>query len=471
MSSKTNKAKLIKVNKSDKAINERQKIRDLKPTNISALKSMKKNSKQPNKIQKPSTNQKLLETNNFKSIHNKKRSETVKKTYPKENTRKKVNNITKTSALKKYRSKSVNEKVYKKDNKELATKKLHIIDTNQIVKHPPLTKSSSDTRYNPKQICNTIKTKSQPNFDSLYLQNKPILRTKSNITDARTQEGRKKIAKETMRIMFGPNSGKYDIYQHGILQPVDISEKISNCVKNTETIINVQYESWYPPILTEPTNCSIEIRSETPLNTARRLSTKYKTCIINFGSATKPSNSFLNGKNLQEDSLLRHSSLFKSQQKEKFMYLHHKVNKSNFKYSDYMIYSPSVPIFRDERTEKLLNEEDVFCTDIITSAAPNKDEMVKNGQNIKCLQDVLYIRCEKILRCAIDHGAKALILGDFALSCGGNDPKLMCLIFKDLLHKREYKEYFNVVVFNVNDSGSKNGKELKKKKKSKKKEV
>ena len=259
--------------------------------------------------------------------------------------------------------------------------------------------------------------------------------------------------------------------QHGILQPVDISEKISNCVKNTETIINVQYESWYPPILTEPTNCSIETRSETPLNTARRLSTKYKTCIINFGSATKPSNSFLNGKNLQEDSLLRHSSLFKSQQKEKFMYLHHKVNKSNFKYSDYMIYSPSVPIFRDERTEKLLNEEDVFCTDIITSAAPNKDEMVKNGQNIKCLQDVLYIRCEKILRCAIDHGAKALILGDFALSCGGNDPKLMILIFKDLLHKREYKEYLNVVVFNVNDSDSKNGKELKKKKKSKKKEV
>ena len=52
------------------------------------------------------------------------------------------------------------------------------------------------------------------------------------------------------------------------------------------------------------------------------------------------------------------------------MYQVHLANKYDNYYKDYMIYSPAVPVFRDDRTEQLLGPDEVFCTDVITSAAP-----------------------------------------------------------------------------------------------------
>lgn len=446
--------KRTKIDKKLKA--EQLKNIDTKPSNISTHKSIKKNPKQAKKY----TQRKSAEINDFKAIYNKKRSSSAKQ-YSKESMNKKANtNTIKTNALKNRRSKSVNRN-YIESNSELHIKIIDPMDTHTTPNLFPITRTSKNDHYDPDRLRRLTQAKHRSNSDPLKPKNIPVLRTKNLLPDIKTQEGRKKIARETMKIIYGKDAGKYIVYEHGVPKKVDISEKISNCVKNTETIIKVQYDTWNAPSVTEP-NCLIEVRPESSFGAASRLTSLYKTCVLNFASATKPGGGFINGKAAQEESLSRQSALFKSLQKEKFMYMHHKVNKSDFKYTDYMIYSPSVPVFRDDKTEKLLSENNIFCTDVITSAAPNKAEMVKHGQDTKCLHNILYTRCEKILRCAIDHGAKALVLGAFGCGVFGNDPKIVSQIFKDLLVQKGYKKYFKTVVFAILDSNSKNFQEFKK---------
>lgn len=433
----SNKAKKNQINtrsKPTKNNNELHKPKTTNPTKITNCKKMKKNSKQTSKPHRPITTKKITEAIN--------RSITAKKPSIKENINRPA--INKSNTLKKQRPKSVNNN--NNDKKVIIAKK----SSNPIIQS---SLAKSDARYDPAKLQPLAKAKSQPNIE-------PILRTKSiNNPDSKTQEGRKKIAKETLKIIYGPNSSRYFIPKTN--EVVDLTDKIKNCVEKTETIINVRYDTWTEPTIREPF-CVIEVTPESPFGAAKRLSQMYKTVVLNFASATKPGGVFLTGKSEQEENLSRQSALFKSIQKEKFMYMHHKINRArDFKYSDYMIYSPDVPVFRDDKCEKLLPEKDVFCTDVISATAPNKTQMVKNGQNTDGVYNALYIRCEKILRCAIDHGAKAIVLGPFGCGAFGNDPKDVSKIFKHLLVVKDYRKYFKSVVFAIVDKNSTNFKEFK----------
>lgn len=448
MSSKVNKTKLTKKIKPTKANNEIRKTKDTKATNISTThKTMKKNTRQSNKPHQPPSNQKYVETNNDKIIHEKKRSASAKKPNSKESTVKPTRTNSKSNSMKKPRSQSVNAKLSKTNIPTRIT---------PTTRRASLTKTSSYPLPDPTPLSPPLdlKTKSESNFDISIHSNRPILRTKLVIPETNTREGRKKIAKETMKILFGADSGKYVIKQH----TVNLSEKIVNCVKNSETIINVRYDTWDPPIEND-TNCQIEVTSEASFTAAKRLSFKYKTCVVNAGSGTTPGGGFIHGKaNEQETSLSRQSALFKCLKKEKFLYLHHKVNKTNFKYTDYMIYSPEVPVFRDGKTEKLLNESEVFLTDIVTVAPPNKNLMIQNKQKLDELGDVIYNRCEKLLRCLIDHGVKAAVFGAFGCGACGNDPKEVSAILRDLIIRKGYGRFLDVVVFAVGDGDDAGGK-------------
>lgn len=286
----------------------------------------------------------------------------------------------------------------------------------------------------------------------------PKLRTTSSKTakaiDLKTQEGRKAVADETVKIL---KTGKYTYTNSsGKSETVDIGTKIFNCQYSSETYRPENYEH-YKPSISKGSMCTIEVKPESTFGAARRLcAMKLKTCVLNFASATKPGGGFKNGKKAQEESLSRQSALYVSLEGQKEMYQAHLANKYDNVYKDYMIYSRAVPVFRDDKTEQLLPGDQVFCTDVITSAAPWKAKIVEAGGDLSNLDKIIYKRCKKILRCAIDNKVQALVLGAYGCGVFGNKPKDISQIFKKLLIDKEYGKYFKIVEFAITGKTSEN---------------
>jgi uncharacterized protein (TIGR02452 family) len=87
----------------------------------------------------------------------------------------------------------------------------------------------------------------------------------------------------------------------------------------------------------------------TTLSAAKQLHDAYgseRTALLNFASAKNPGGGFLSGAQAQEESLARASGLYASLQ---CMPEYYDLNRrcKSVVYTDHMIYSPQVPVFRD----------------------------------------------------------------------------------------------------------------------------
>ena len=72
---------------------------------------------------------------------------------------------------------------------------------------------------------------------------------------------------------------------------------------------------------------------------------------LNFASATHAGGGCLSGARAQEESITRSSGLF-SALEGRNMYAYH-CSRRNAMYTDYVIYSPDVPVFRTDSGELL----------------------------------------------------------------------------------------------------------------------
>src|SRR5262249_49841821 len=98
------------------------------------------------------------------------------------------------------------------------------------------------------------------------------------------------------------------------------------------------------------TNCST-------LSAARQLHAVYgagRVALLNFASARNPGGGFLSGSQAQEESLARASGLYASLSRMTDYYAANRRSKSAL-YTDHMIYSPRVPVFRDD-ADRLLGD-------------------------------------------------------------------------------------------------------------------
>ena len=124
---------------------------------------------------------------------------------------------------------------------------------------------------------------------------------------------------------------------------VEIRQQVQNSVLGTVS---------YPPEkpLPEKTfgnqNTIIEIHNCTTLTAVQMLIFRGTNPVaLNFASATEPGGGFLRGARAQEEYLARSSSLFACLQNNP-MYAYHQSQMDPF-YSDYVISSPNVVVFRD----------------------------------------------------------------------------------------------------------------------------
>jgi uncharacterized protein (TIGR02452 family) len=190
-----------------------------------------------------------------------------------------------------------------------------------------------------------------------------------------------------------------------------------------------------------------EVVNESTLAVARRLvEAGHRVCALNFASAKNPGGGWLSGARAQEESLARSSGLVHCIA-DNPMYEFHRQQR-DLLYSSYAIYSPDVPVFRDDDGELL--EKPYLCA-FITCAAVNAGAM--RGRRSGLHPDIhraMEERVEKVLAVAAAHEHDALVLGAWGCGVFGNDCGEIAGLFRQALAGR-WCETFARVVFAVLD--------------------
>ena len=261
----------------------------------------------------------------------------------------------------------------------------------------------------------------------------------------------KHIAQDTLNIL---ERGSY-IAPSG--NEIIVQDRLENAIKRTEMLgfeelemLMIHRNRPAPRFET-----CISVTGETTLKAAERLAraSNDAVCVLNFASAKNPGGGFLGGAQAQEESLARSSGLYPCLLSQPQFYEFHR-KRNNLLYSDRMIYSPGVPVFRTDDGTLL---ETPYTVAFITSAAPNAGAIAtQQPQHLETIPDTLTQRAEYVLAAAERFGHERLILGAWGCGVFRNDPVMVAETFSSLL-SGTFLGAFREVVFAVFDS-SKNRK-------------
>ncbi|MFF7933845.1 TIGR02452 family protein [Streptomyces sp. NPDC007940] len=190
-----------------------------------------------------------------------------------------------------------------------------------------------------------------------------------------------------------------------------------------------------------------EVTGESSLEAARRLGGR--VAVLNFASARNPGGGYLNGAQAQEEALCRASALYTCQLRAREFYDHHRARRDPF-YTDRVIHSPAVPVFRDDRGDLL---DSAHLVGFLTSAAPNAGVVRRTApERVAELPGALVTRAERVLSVAVAQGYRRLVLGAWGCGVFQNDPAQVAGAFRTLLGPGgRFAGAFDHVVFGVLD--------------------
>jgi uncharacterized protein (TIGR02452 family) len=136
----------------------------------------------------------------------------------------------------------------------------------------------------------------------------------------------------------------------------------------------------FDPAKATSTSAEVRVYAATTLAAATRLAEEYdKVGVLNFASARHPGGGFLGGSQAQEESLARSSGLYPCLTQFAEMYAYNGRPTSTGLYSDYLIYSPGVPVLRHDDGEWLAQS---LQLDIITAPAVNAGALARNSPEL-----------------------------------------------------------------------------------------
>jgi uncharacterized protein (TIGR02452 family) len=214
--------------------------------------------------------------------------------------------------------------------------------------------------------------------------------------------------------------------------------------------LSVEKTVSYPPDgpLREPARgdypAKISVENITTLGAARRLIAKgYRPAALNFASATHPGGGFLAGARAQEEYLARSSGLYACI-KDNEMYEFHRSRRDPF-YTSYAIYSPDVPVFRDD-DGSLLDEP--YTVGIVTCPAVNAGKIA--GERRSEIGQAMWLRILKVLSIGMLHAHDSIVLGAWGCGAFGNDSREMAELFHRALDEN-FRGAYRQVVFAVLD--------------------
>ncbi|WP_405866276.1 TIGR02452 family protein [Streptomyces sp. NBC_00005] len=196
-----------------------------------------------------------------------------------------------------------------------------------------------------------------------------------------------------------------------------------------------------------PADTFFEVTGESSLEAARRLGPE--VAVLNFSSARNPGGGYLNGAQAQEEALCRASALYTCLIEVREFYDHHRAHRDPF-YTDRVIHSPAVPVFRDDRG-RLLDEP--YTAGFLTAAAPNAGVIRRTApERAPELPRALAVRAERVLETAAAHGYRRLVLGAWGCGVFQNDPAQVAGAFRALLGPDgRFARTFEHVAFGILD--------------------
>jgi len=198
--------------------------------------------------------------------------------------------------------------------------------------------------------------------------------------------------------------------------------------------------------------CRITVVNEDSFQAGRRFE---NALVMNFANAHNPGGGFKLGANAQEEALCRCSTLYASitSSKASEMYIYNNTRISRVE-SDYMLISPNVCVFRDEKYN-LLPEPVVMG--VITLPAPNRYGAALLADE-GLIEDTFLRRIRIMLAAAAENGYKDLVLGAWGCGAFGNSPKDVAGYFRKVIIEEEYGKCFNEICFAI--YGKENGKNI-----------
>ncbi|MFF8835224.1 TIGR02452 family protein [Streptomyces sp. NPDC015130] len=200
---------------------------------------------------------------------------------------------------------------------------------------------------------------------------------------------------------------------------------------------------------------TLDVTGESSLAAARRMvraDPARPVAVLNFASARNPGGGYLNGAQAQEEALCRASALHATLLRAPDYYAHHRADPDVF-YTDRVIHSPGVPVFRDERGALL---DEPFAVGFLTSPAPNAGVVRRRTpERAAELPSALAARAERVLETAAAAGYRRLVLGAWGCGVFQNDPAVVAAAFKALLTgDGRFAGHFEEIVFAVLDRSS-----------------
>ncbi|WP_049577998.1 TIGR02452 family protein, partial [Streptomyces sp. SBT349] len=204
-----------------------------------------------------------------------------------------------------------------------------------------------------------------------------------------------------------------------------------------------------PPAPERPV--AFEVTGESSLAAARRLVAAGggPVAVLNFASARNPGGGYLNGAQAQEEALCRGSALHTCLLSAPDFYAVHRADPDPF-YSDRVIHSPGVPVFRDDRGALL---DAPYLAGFLTSAAPNAGVIAQRlPERTGELPAALASRAERVLEVASAQGYRRLVLGAWGCGVFRNDPAQVAAAFRaPLAEGGRFSPTFDLAVFAVLD--------------------
>ncbi len=252
---------------------------------------------------------------------------------------------------------------------------------------------------------------------------------------------RREIAKDTLKIL------KQGYYLNGQGKTIGLKSRQKFSTQNTLFLKGEELDTLIEELNDEkPFKTTYEITGESTLAAILRLQAEHENLLtLNFASAKNPGGGFQNGSQAQEESLARSSGLYPCQlNAEKYYMLHRKI-KSPF-YSDNMIYSPMVPVFKNDEGNYL---DELAFTSFITSPAVNAGVVRRQQpEHEDKIEGAMKTRIRKVLALANSKGYKTLILGAWGCGVFENEPEMIARLFHEAL-ETAFAGKFEKVIFAI----------------------
>lgn len=214
-------------------------------------------------------------------------------------------------------------------------------------------------------------------------------------------------------------------------QRIEIREAVARCVRSATlhrpTELQQLADQLQPAARTVATE--YRVTNETTLAAARRMvceEGKAKSLALNFASAKNPGGGFLGGSQAQEESLARSSALYPSLISQNGYYDANSVYRSAL-YTDHMILSPDVPVFRDDDGEFL---DRPYLLSFLTAPAVNAGAIAANSPALNSqVLPTMKVRLTKLLALAAAKGYEHLLLGAWGCGVFRNAPAAIADLF------------------------------------------